>query len=237
MLSQRFQNKPYFKIGFFAIPLFIFVVLLNKYSPEVSQAHAPYSSVIVAFEFVETPEQLKEIFFPLQVPKDIINLDILNKIDFGFMILYTLFLWCFIFKTKVLESKSIIYFGIFLATIALIGDIIENYQLLNITKLYLNQEANQMYIPYIDRLTFFTWLKWDFIMLSLLFIATILFSRNHFSKVFAVFLSIPFFLKILSLFNGAEYKEYFTISIFLGFFVLIIYCFFYTENSKNKRKA
>lgn len=237
MIKDCMKNKPYFYIGLFAIPLFIFVVLLNKYSPEVSKAHEPYSSVIIAFEFVESPEQLKEIFFALNVPKDIEDLDTLNKIDFGFMIIYTLFLVCFIIKTKMLASKSIIYFGVFLAVVALIGDVLENMQLLAITKLYLSQEANQMYVPFIDRLKFFTWLKWDFIMLSLLFIATILFSRNRISKIFAALLCIPFVLKIVSLFKGPVYQEFFALSIFFGFFVLIIYCFFYTQNTEIDRKA
>jgi len=237
MFKDWIKNRPYFYIGLFAIPLLIFVILINKYSPEVSNVHAPYSSVIVAFEFVETPEQLKEIFFPLEAPKDIHDLDTLNKIDFGFMVFYTLFICFFIVKTKILESKTIIYFGIFLSVIALIGDISENVQLLAITKLYLSQEANQLYIPYMDRLQFFTWLKWDFIMLSLLFIAVILLSRNRFSKFFGLLLSIPFLLKIASLYEGPEYQEYFVMSIFIGFILLIVYCFFYTNDYKTVPKV
>ena len=193
-----------------------------------------FSSFIIAFEFVQTPDEVTNLFKlldpdpaktdTLSAAEKITGLNIGNYVDFAFMLVYSLFLF-FYFK------KAADYFGLKwlrlalpLAALAFICDFAENICLLNITDAYVHQTEMGGSIA---MLPYFVWTKWlSLAVLLALGSIAFLHGRKLITKLLAFVLILPVLLGIMALISQAGTMiDGFTVSIFIGLLILLLSCF------------
>lgn len=226
--------KPYLLIGLYIFPLLIGVFLINYFSPDASLAPNPYSSSIIAFEFATSYDEILQVLDPLS-QDEINNLDRVNHVDFGFMLCYCLFLFSFLFISKNIDAKRLFIPGCVLIIIIFLSDIIETITLLDISRLYQNKSAPELFLTPLKVLQLSTWSKWIVLAICLGLFAYILINRKEtISTVFGFLLTIPLFLSIAAFFGGPQLKDIFATSIFGGFGCLLIYCLIYKSKRPSK---
>lgn len=224
IFMKYLNHHPFAKIGVFALLLLPFLYLLNEFSPPLDKVPSGFSSAILAFEFVSNPQELKEVLGPLTA-KEISDLDKLNYVDFGFMLLYSSLLYLFIKKCFNLFGQSIIKFFLLLPPIILLGDLLENLELLRLSEFYRLQMTDEL-LPHIRRLGFFTWIKWSLLALCFSGFSLILYDKGKLAKSISLLFLIPIILLMLYFFRGETiYLDQFATSIFLMFLILVIFCF------------
>lgn len=224
MSTTFFTNRPFSRIAFFAIPLLICMVAMGRQFPKGEVLG--FSSKIIAFEFATSTADLEAILAPLSEAERV-GMDKGNYIDFAFMLTYSSLIF-FFFKVARQHFKiKWLVVGQVLAVIILLGDILENIQLLNITRTFANDPNDLNIAAYLFQLQLFTWLKWLCLGLALLLASFALVHAKGFIKNIALLFSVPFLLSIIALVNGTPtWIERFTLSIFLGLGSLVLVCFF-----------
>lgn len=225
--------RPYSQTALLYIPLAFFVALILYFSPPANKAPEGYSSVILAFEFAETKENLNKVFEPLSAA-EFSSLDKLNYSDFGLIIFYTLILLSFLRRSDQLFPTQLLLPTFIIIVFAFVFDIAENLQLLKLTKLYASTAADSLYAKPLFLLTAFTWTKWLLLACSFAAFGIMIYKRNRFSRIIALFFMLPILLSIYAYFGGVAAKDLFATSVFASFFILLIYCVFYKlESSSN----
>ena len=231
-ISKLFKS-PFAKIGFFAIPLVICMVAMNVFFPKESPEN--YSSFIVAFEFVKTPENVTTLFSLLEPTEDAIEeslsidekiagLNIGNYIDFFFMVIYSFFLFLFFKKAAPHYDLKWLKLGMPLAVLALLSDMGENIFLIKIANAYpsIVEMSNNLSV-----LPFFVWTKW----IALAFACALgsiafLLGKKLITKLLAFVLIIPIILGTMALLTQADLMiDGFAMSIFISIGILVLSCF------------
>ncbi len=208
--------------------MLICILLFAYFSPPKQKIPAPYTSSILAFEFVESIDDVHKVLGPLT--KDAVNaLDWLNKTDFAFMIFYSLFLLGF-WKIFVRLNQISLWPGIVLIAIIYISDVIETIQLLDISEAYLN---NGQFSLSLQALAMSTWSKWIGLAVLFAIIGYHFWSPKLSNKLMSILISIPAVLSLPALFGSDKLKDIFANSIFLAFLVLIIFCFTYKSVNES----
>jgi len=214
------MSKPLFGVGLLGIGLLPFVIYFNMLSPSLDKTPEGYSSTIVAFEFVTDQVELKEVLGPLTTT-EIQNIDLLNKWDFGFMLIYGSLLFGFLHKWSIISNWKFLGYFKWAALLAVICDAIENSQLLKLSASFMHNIdiENQVF----DILHIATWSKW----LILAFIFTVIgysFIRHGFNKLIGSVLLLPVVLGIVAIIGPQRVlTDYFSTSIFVAFLVVGIY--------------
>ncbi len=109
---------------------------------------------VMAFEFAESAAEVTTLFEP---EGSAAAMDRVNRWDFLFMTLYSLFLVTFALAAALDSGQFTLWFAAALAPLILLADVMENVQLLNLTaQLSLGGGME----PALARLHLFTWLKW-----------------------------------------------------------------------------
>lgn len=127
-------------------------------------------SPIIAFEFAETKEEINTLFGVNGAPEQadfIRKMDQGNRLDYLYMLLYSGFLFSFALLAGKQTGQKWVYAGAVLAALALVGDALENVQLLTITA---NLQSGD-FVEALARLHWFTWLKWGSLALYFLLMA------------------------------------------------------------------
>ncbi len=216
----RIANYPLLPLALFALPLLGCILLMNNASPPNEKAREPYTSVVIAMEFVSDEGEVFDTLDPL-LKEEIEGLDRLNYIDFAFMAVYSLFLGLFIQQYSAATGlPSLRPFG-WVAVFVFLADLLENVMMLKITGLYLAERAD--FSPYINFLPVFTWAKWAALALTFAKIGIHFIQNRTFSKVLAIVLFVPAILMVLALAHHREWITRFTTSVFLGFICLLVF--------------
>jgi len=109
---------------------------------------------VMAFEFAESAAEVTTLFEP---EGSAAAMDRVNRWDFLFMTLYSLFLVTFALAAALDSGQFTLWFAAALAPLILLADVMENVQLLNLTaQLSLGGGMESA----LARLHLFTWLKW-----------------------------------------------------------------------------
>ena len=156
MLKEFRQTRPLFLTILLGVLLVPVVILINSFSPPVEKAPEGYNSVILAFEFVSDEAELREVLSPLSLA-EINGLDMLNKVDFAFMLLYGAFLLSIVIALKKLHNHHWLKYVAGMIMLIVLSDFLENLQLLNLTELFRSGDISVQ--GTIDQLALFTWLK------------------------------------------------------------------------------
>lgn len=225
MLSSTFlQQRPFAKAGLFAIPLIICIMVMGQHFPKGEVAG--YKSKIIAFEFVKNEADVRTVLDSLSA-EELAGMDRGNYIDFAFMLCYGSFIsFFFLLAYRQLGTKWL-QVGILLGGIVFLGDLLENIQLLNITRAYASDPAQMDIGAFIGQLQWFTWIKWIGLGVALAMAAYVLQQLGGVWQWIGWGFFVPFLLSVVAFVNQTPvWIERFTLSIFLGLGSLILCCFF-----------
>jgi hypothetical protein len=221
------KSHPFFYIGLLGIILIAFGLILPGFFPKEAKMPKGFNSPIIYFEFIKTPDEVKDFFgvsdsgeFDRELA---VKMDLGNKIDFGFMLVYSAFLFFLFLKLAKISNKKWLRLGMFLAVIALLGDFFENIQLLSITS---NLKSGE-YITQLSLLKIFTWIKWNSLVINFLLFVPFFFIQKSISHIITYIMAIPFVLGLIAFINRGFVNELFAKSISACFLVMICFCFAY----------
>lgn len=232
-MKHYFKTHPFAKIGIIAIPLLLFMILMEIFFPKTHPEEI--HSFIIAFEFANTPEQIHQLFngFTAETFR---NIEIGNYIDFGFMITYTLFLVLFFNNAAKTFHKKWLLAGIPLSIIVLSADIVENVYLMQITGMYSPAVTDAELISVLNKLHIVTWIKWGGLAVIFALFSVKSMGRRIFAHIEGVVFTIPVLFSFWALSNDPMGISRFTLSITLAFFLLLLYCFWHEAKKIKKYK-
>ena len=224
MLKEFRQTRPLFLTILLGVLLVPVVILINSFSPPVEKAPEGYNSVILAFEFVSDEAELREVLSPLNLA-EINGLDMLNKVDFAFMLLYGAFLLSIVIALKKLHNHHWLKYVAGMIMLIVLSDFLENLQLLNLTELFRSGDISVQ--GTIDQLALFTWLKWILLAIVIGSIGYSLITADRFKWVgYSLFIPIVLGVSAISL-RTPIIEDTFGTSIFLCFTILWVLSVFY----------
>jgi hypothetical protein len=153
------------------------------------------------------------------------SMDLGNRLDYAYMLMYSMFLLLFSITCAKMTQNSYYYAGALIALVVLAGDAMENVQLLGITANLTNGDFS----PYLKPLYLFTWIKWGGLALIFFILSFWFFKGSLFSKIISATGIISFILGIAAFLNRSILNEFFALSVALMFVLMIIYCFTYRK--------
>ena len=197
------MTKPFLKVGF----LGLLVIGMGSVLMMVFPSKAPWMmdgffTPIIAFEFIQSPGEVYQ-FFGLPGSPDQLSMtqamikamDLGNRLDYIFMVLYASFLFFFSFVCANITGQRHYYAASILSFVILVADAMENIQLLRITAKIIHHDFEKE----LFFLHWFTWIKWGGITIVFLILAPYFFKGRIYSKVIAAIGSSSFILYILAL--------------------------------------
>lgn len=226
-MMNFFKNRPYSINGLLAVPILFFTIFMGTYFPKI--APEGFKSFILAFEFAQTPAETNSLFMNLS-EETIKNINTGIYIDYGFMVVYSLFLILFFFKSSQISNAKWLLGGIPLTIVIFFGDFFENIFLLKITHFYSSGLINTEIESVLQDLHIITWIKWEGLAIAFLMISFYLFKGKWLSKIGAAFCILPFVLSFIALNNSPFILSLFTLSVSIGFGVLIFYSFLFQKS-------
>ena len=226
-MMNIFKNRPFSINGLLAVPILFFTIIMGSYFPKIAPDEG-FKSFILAFEFAQTPEETNSLFENLS-EETIKNINTGIYIDYGFMVVYSLFLMLFFIKSTQISNVKWLLGGIPLTIVIFLGDFFENIFLLKITHIYSSGLNKTMLESILQDLNIITWIKWEGLAIAFLMISIYLFKGKWLSKIGAIFCILPFLLSFIALNNSPFVLSLFTLSIFVGFGVLIFYSFLFRK--------
>jgi len=227
------KNRPFFYIGLIGLLILGGAYWLkNVYPADVPFLAPRFSSPIVFFQFIQSPVEVIDFFgltdYDFNSEKLIGQMDLGNKLDFGFAFIYATFFF-FFFKKLAEESGQKWYkIGMVLALLAFIGDAFENLQLLGITA---NLESGEVE-KNIKLLAIFTWIKWGSLAIGFAIYGLWLMKLEGVLRLMGYVAWIPLIFGIMAFMRRGLMTELFTRSVSILFFVAISYCFMYKSDMK-----
>ena len=202
---------------FVGIALFAFSLVLQFTNPKAEDnLPAGFSTPIIAFEFIQNKEQVVAFFKVENVEKYMHNMHLGNKIDYIFMVIYSVFLFLIANYLYTKTKARILILAMILAPLACLFDVLENFQIYNIIK---DIHANLDVL--LSDLRLYTWLKWG----SLAIIFTIFgmsYLKNR-NKWFALIAIAPICIMPIAIFSYNTINEVFSFSVILNFLVAFIF--------------
>jgi len=221
------SNKPFIKTGYLGLAVIMMsVLLLFVFPPKVPSLPEGFLTPIIAFEFIQTNTEVKELFGGenITLRNEMVRaMDLGNQLDYVYMCLYSAFLLMVSVTCARLSKNKYYYAGVVLALVVLAADALENVQLLGITaNLSTGNFDSQLRLLYL-----FTWIKWGGIALIFLTLSPWFLKGGRFSKTIGIMGIISFILGVAAYMNRSLINEIFSLSVALMFIFMIIYCFTY----------
>lgn len=204
-------------LGFLLLILSIVLLVVNP----KAQGNLPkgFFTPVIAFEFIQTSGELTQFFKVSQVTQYETTMLTGNYIDYGFMVLYTLFLLAVAIGIQRISGVNAMWVAILLCFTALLGDAMENIQIHQLIKHH--RSADLQHPLYL--LNIFTWLKWGSIASVFLLFSPHFLKGTLFSKLTGLCCWICFGLCGAAFFQHGIINEIFTASVVLVFLLLVIY--------------
>lgn len=227
------KNRPFFYIGLIGLltiaATYVMEITFPKTAPFMAKG---FSKPIIFFEFIQSPIEVEAFVgindYDFDSETFIKKLDLGNKIDFVFAFIYTTFFFLMFYKLAKVSNLKWYKIGMILAVIALVCDVVENIQLLEIT----NKITTGDYINNLHLLFIFTWIKWFSIAIGFALFSLWLVKMPGVLRYMGYLAWLPLMLGIMAYVNRGLLNELFTRSINIMFFVAISYCFMYHNNMK-----
>ena len=206
------------------ISILLLFVLPNK-APEMVEG---FFTPIIAFEFARTSFEVKQIFgeFGTDIYDKMISLMKLgNQLDFIFLIIYSFFLFSFVFTIYKITKSKFFLIPLVLSIVILFADFFENIQLLSIIDKLQSENINEE----LYYLNIFTWLKWGGIALYFLLLYPFLNKGNLYSKITGTIGIVTFLTGVMAFVQRSILNEIFAILVSLMFLLIFFFTFIYKE--------
>lgn len=221
------MRRPFWVSGLLGIGLIAMSAVLLVVNPGTAFALPEgFFTPVVAFEFVETAAEVRQLFGPAPTPERaalVRAMDLGSRIDFGYMLLYAAFLAAFCHTAARRSGRRWFYLGAALAVLAAAADAVENMQLLAITARLDAPDLAAAIGRELLVLRWATWLKWGGLAVLFLSLAPYFARGNSYARFVGTFTAVPFVLGVLAFFNRGLLNELFALSVALMFLLLIIY--------------
>ena len=227
------MTRPFLKIGFLGLLVIgMGSVLLMVFPSKAPWMMDSFFTPIIAFEFIQSQSEVYQ-FFGLPGSPDQLSMikamDLGNRLDYVFMVLYASFLFFFSFVCAKNTEQRYYYVACILSFVILVADIMGNIQLLRITAKITHHDFGKELLF----LHWFTWIKWGGIIIIFLILAPYFFMGRVYSKLIASIGISSFILYVFAYFNRSVLNELLGLSVSLMFLLMIVYSFiFKTELEK-----
>jgi hypothetical protein len=221
------MKRPFLLAGIIGLGVVLCsVVLILVFPGKAGKLPDGFFTPIIAFEFMQTPQEVIDLFGPpetIQHEYLVKAMDLGNRIDFLYMILYSAFLFAFCMKVAALRGKGIYKLGGILALVILAGDLLENLQLLGITSLLGTGDfTRELFL-----LRVFTWQKWGGIVLVFILLLPHFIRDGRLSRAIGAFSVLSAVLAPAAFLHRGVLNEIFSLSVMVVFLLMISYSFLY----------
>jgi len=189
---------------------------------------------IIAFEFIETEQEVLAMFSGPDGaidPHKVDTMNAVNRLDFVYMLVYSMFLLTFAFACARLSGKKYLYAAVVMSLAVLLFDALENIQLLGIT----SKLESRDFAPQLARLHIFTWIKWGGIATILVLLAPYFLSGGVFSKALGWLAAATFLIGLGAFLHRSVLNEIFFLCIGLMFLSMTVYSFVRYRDIKKGR--
>ena len=219
------MHRPFLNVGYIGLLVFgMSLILLMVFPSTAPRLPDGFFTPVIAFEFVRTRVEVLQMFLQTNgaVRKDLVDaMNLGNRLDYIYMVLYALFLMGFSVKCAQLSEKRMYYTGAALSLMVLGADAMENMQLFAITA---GLETGNLE-PFLGRLFIFTWIKWGGIGAVFLVLVPWFLKGRMFSKIIALAMILTVMLGVAAFVRRSVITEMFALGVGLVFLMMIIYCF------------
>lgn len=219
------KKRPFIVPGLIGIAVILVSLLSLIVFPQTSPGQIDgIRSPIIAFEFAETVDEINTLFGSAgsaERAEMVQKMDQGNSLDFLYMLLYSSFLVSFAIIANKQRPMGILVLAVGLALLALVGDMLENLQLFQITT---NLKSGD-FVDSLTRLHWFTWLKWGSLAFYFLVIGVWFWGNGRFGKIITAVAELTFLLGLFAFITRGGITELFTLLVALTFLFMIIFCF------------
>jgi len=227
------MKRPFLAAGFIGIAVIVMsIILMGVYPPRSPSLPTGFFTPIIAFEFIDSPEEVYRLFGEKNSPERqemVRAMDWGNRLDFIYMLLYSLFLFFFSKQCSRETGNKIFYLGAVMSIVVLTGDFMENLQLLKITSTL----DEGTFEGELMALKIFTWQKWAGIA-TIFFILIPYFIRGKvFAKIIAFWGCGVCFTGVMACLERSIVNEIFSLSVAVMFLLMIVYSFIVTSDMRR----
>lgn len=217
------KDRPFLISGVLGLGAVIMTLVMSAIGPRPAvPLSAGFVTPVLAFEFAETEAEVAALFAPVGQPAGNTvraAMDRVNQLDFLYIALYGGCLLAFALTCYRLTGQPVYLLTAALAVAIMVADVLENVQLLGITRDLGVQAIDQ-------RLTFlrlFTWLKWGGLVLWFLLMRSYFQQAGRFGHFIALVSILPLLLGVAAFFSPGLLSELFALAIGLLFLLLTVY--------------
>jgi hypothetical protein len=214
MRERLFLISGILGIGAILGPLLFALIGPREIGPMVPGFISP----VIAFEFAESGAEVWDLFRPVGSAE---AMDRVNRWDFLYMVVYNLFLFTFAMGLAHMTGRRYFYIPAALAGLILVGDVMENVQLLALT--YETTLDGNFYDPYLARLRVYTWLKWGGLAVYCLLMAPYFRRLGDWSRFTGYVAVLPAILAIAAWFNRGLLNELMALAIGVMFVLFTVH--------------
>ncbi|MGK5092883.1 hypothetical protein WDW89_12810 [Deltaproteobacteria bacterium TL4] len=213
------------KCGYIGILLIIVsLALIAVFPVQVPWMMDGFVTPIVAFEFVETPQEIYQMFQTEHIEEQLVLFKGMESglyIDFLYAWIYAGFLVVFAFLCQKETGGKLFFMGMLISIFAAATDNFENYYMLRILSKFHTANLEQD----LGMLHLFTWLKWGSLTVVFLSLLPHFFQGNRYAKLIGMTGGLAFLLALFAFFHRSWLNELLSLTIVITFVLMIIYCF------------
>lgn len=206
----------------------ISIILLVSGPRKAVKLPAGFYTPVVAFEFMETRAEVLDLFghAPSAERASLVSeMDRTNRIDFLYMIAYTLFLVILSAACRVNSGKKWFILPACISLVVLGADVTENIQLLAITaKINEYEISHELYL-----LRIFTWIKWGGLAGVFLTLVPFMRGRGICGGIITISSLCTAFAGTAAFLHRSVFNEIFAMLVALTFIMLIVFSFINRE--------
>lgn len=220
------RDRPFLLSGILGLGAIFLTLALTLAGPRAAGTlPAGFRTPVLAFEFATDEGEVEQIFGPPGAGREVAtaSMDRVNRLDFLYIGLYGLTLFTFALTIARMTGRWYFYVAAVLAFVIMAADVMENVQLLGITRALGAASIDGA----LERLSFWTLVKWRGLALALLLLVPYFRLEpgnvSLLGRGLAWVLALPAALAALSAISRGVLTELFALSIGLAFLLVTIY--------------
>ncbi|MBK9329229.1 MAG: hypothetical protein IPM95_07925 [Sphingobacteriales bacterium] len=215
-------SEPFRIARYLGVLLLICALILLLVNPKpANNLPKDFYTPIIAFEFIQTPQEVAAFFDIPDVNSYIRTMLLGNWIDYGFMVLYSALLFFIALGIKRISGAQTMLLAFVCCITMLVFDALENYQI----HLIITHYKNQAISGNLALLNIFTWLKWSSIASAFLVFSPFFLKGKWFHKIIGCLCISCFVLGIAAFVRHGLLNELFAGNVVLVFLLLVIFAF------------
>lgn len=204
--------------------VFAGLALMVAFPAKAPELPHGFFTPIIAFEFIQDSQEVQALFGPDGSParEELVRrMDLGNTVDFLFMVLYSSFLFCFGMEAFRATGLRRFLLACPVAVMVLAGDLVENLQLLGITRGLASGDIEAR----LSLLRVITWVKWGGIVAAFLILLPFVHRAGRLGKATTCFMLASALFGAAAFFSRGLANELLSLSVQAVFALMISLCF------------